>query len=86
MEDWERAWHDKTTEPYTVLHIEKRFPNTINGWSADIWAVYYRSYAKRSSVVVEAKDELGAYMKALKHIKINKHKTDQLNKKKEHTR
>jgi hypothetical protein len=85
MEDWVRAWRDKTTEPYTVLHIEQRSPNAVARWGRELWTVYYRSYAKRSSVVVEAKDELGAYMKALKRIKTNKHKTDQLNKKKEQT-
>jgi hypothetical protein len=77
MEDWKRRWFDKTTEPYTVVHVEKG-----GRWAGSTyWDVYYRAYSKRSMVTVKAADELGAYMAALKRIKTNKRKTDQLNEK-----
>ena len=81
MQDWERAWHDKTTEPYTVLHIEQKWPDSPWDMDREWWAVYYRCYSKRSFTMVRARDGLGAYMEALKRLKTNKRKTDQLHKK-----
>lgn len=81
MEEWEQRWRDKATEPYTVVHIEPRYPNIPRAYAREWWSVYYRCYSKRSYIEVQAQDELGAYMEALKHLKVNKRKTDQLHKK-----
>lgn len=80
--DWERAWRDNATEPYTVLHIEQRWPDSNWPQDREWWSVYYRAYSKRSRVMVRAKDELGAYMRALNRIGANKRKADQLNERK----
>jgi hypothetical protein len=81
MQDWERRWRDKATEPYTVLHIERKWPDSK--WWPDLqwWAVYYRAYSKRSYAMVQGHDELAAYMQALERLVANKRKTDQLHKK-----
>lgn len=81
MEDWERRWRDKATEPYTVVHIGPRWPYIREAGEYEWWDVYYRAYSKRSHAIVWAKDELGAYMEAIKRLKTNKRKTDQLNEK-----
>jgi hypothetical protein len=82
MEGWEKRWHDKATEPYTILHIEQRWPDSQWPKDREWWFVFYRAYSKRSYIMVRARDELGAYMEGLKRIEINKRKTDQLNKRK----
>lgn len=86
-EEWKRLWYDKTTEPYTILHVERVYIDPTWGAATRWHKVYYRSYNKRSRVVVEARDELDAYIGGLKRIKSNKRKTDQLNaRKKEQTK
>lgn len=81
MEDWERQWHNRTTEPYTVIHIELVWPNSVFEPHSRWWRVYYRSYSSRSYTSVAAHDELGAYMAALKRLASSKRKTDRLHEK-----
>lgn len=87
MEDWERRWWDKTTEPYTVLHVEPRWPGISKAEFSHWYMVYYRSYRNRSCAAVYAKDHLDAYMQGLKRVAENKKKTDRMHeKKKEQTK
>jgi len=81
MEDWEKRCRDKTAEPYTPLHIEQRWPHSQWHKDREWWLVHYRAYSNRSYVIVQAQDELEAYMLALNRIKANKRKADRLHEK-----
>lgn len=74
MQDWERRWHDKTTEPYVVLHIERKYASGRLGFVW--WVAYYRAYQKRSYCVVWAKDELDAFIKATSQMNEARAKSD----------
>jgi hypothetical protein len=71
-DDWKRLWWDKTTEPYTVLRVQKRWEE------ADWYKVYYRNYTKRTYCMIHAKDELGAYVQALPKLDMLKRRSDKV--------
>jgi hypothetical protein len=72
IDDWERLWWDKTTEPYTVLCVQKRWKE------ADWYKVHYRNYTKRAYCMIHAKDELGAYTQALSKLEMWKRRSDKV--------
>ena len=78
-DDWEAKWLNKTTEPYTIVHLHSALPA---GPSATVcyWRVYYRSYKQRQWNVVPqilaTEDELDVYRNALKLLQKLKQQSD----------
>lgn len=81
-------------EPYKVLSIELRGPlrwvyesGVMLPASPGLfnYDVYYRNYARRSSIIVTAKDELEAFMLGQKRLVKTKKHYDKYGKNKEQT-
>ena len=74
---WVEDWLDKTTPPYTVIAVERPYPNRHPNY----FAIYYRSYKKAVKNVVYATDELGAFSEGLKLMAKLRAKSDKLQRK-----
>lgn len=88
---WVKEWRDPNTEPYTVVHIERKgeirwILNPKRGEDLPIMVaaprglyhfdVYYRNYTRPNTITIRGRDELEAFTRAQARIAKSKEATD----------